>query len=259
MFIIRRQNISSEDIVQFRGDFLGAMNVPATTAAASRITHRPLTDASDSLMSGAMTNAPSSQSSNVTIDWLTTALAREEARRRLTGTPAEEREMLLMRRPIETRKAFARFGMLLGLLPPAAIFWRMSGGEMFFARSDFGWLILFLAMNIVCCLVGRAMGSQVGKHIDDLERDSWSLMLLVAAGLGLWWAIVTGAAGGVLAFGVGAIFGIVFAAPVGLLAFMLFTPLHRSLARGGMIDARHFWPLAFGIVGTITALILSLK
>ncbi|MCA1555820.1 MAG: hypothetical protein LC747_03925 [Acidobacteria bacterium] len=33
--------------------------------------------------------------------------------------------------------------------------------------------------------------------------------------------------------------------------------LRLIMARGGMIDARHFWPLACGVVFTITALILS--
>ena len=75
--------------------------------------------------------------------------------------------------------------------------------------------------------------------------------------MGFAWGAITGAAGGAICFGIGAIFGALYAAPVGTLAFILFTPLHRLLARGGMIDARHFWPLACGVTMTITALILS--
>jgi hypothetical protein len=42
-----------------------------------------------------------------------------------------------------------------------------------------------------------------------------------------------------------------------MLAFAAFAPLHRLLARGGMIDARHLAPLAWGINLAISALILS--
>jgi hypothetical protein len=42
-----------------------------------------------------------------------------------------------------------------------------------------------------------------------------------------------------------------------MLAFTLFTLLHRLLVRGDMIDARHFWPLACGITMLIAALVLN--
>ncbi len=76
--------------------------------------------------------------------------------------------------------------------------------------------------------------------------------------IGWLWAIGTGAAGGLVFFGIGAIFGVSFAIPVGLLAFASFMPLHRLLARGGMIEAGHLWPLACGVTMTVTALILGL-
>ncbi len=76
-------------------------------------------------------------------------------------------------------------------------------------------------------------------------------------GVGALWGLTTGAVGGVWFFGFGSFFGALIALPVGMLGFALFTPLHRLMARGGMIDARHFWPLAGGVVFTITALILS--
>jgi hypothetical protein len=63
--------------------------------------------------------------------------------------------------------------------------------------------------------------------------------------------------GGVLFFGVGSLFGAFMALPFGMLGFLLFTPLHRLMACGGMIDARHLWPLACGVALTISALILS--
>lgn len=159
-----------------------------------------------------------------------------------------------MRRPLTTGQAFARFGLLLGMLPPAAIFSRilfMLGAQMF-------WLaILFVPMLIVCALLGRYVGAHVGSKFDESERGSWARTFIDALEDALVWAAETGAAGGAIFFGFGAILGFICAMPVALIAFALFAPLHRLLARGGMIDARHLLPLAWGINLTIAALILS--
>jgi len=101
------------------------------------------------------------------------------------------------------------------------------------------------------------MGGVFGGKIDTYERASWHRMCVSAAAVGALWGLTTGAVGGLLFFGIGSLFGALVALPVGMLGFALFTPFHRLMARGGMIDARHFWPLACGVVLTITALILS--
>ena len=167
--------------------------------------------------------------------------------------------MLLMRRPLPSQRAYAQFGMLLGALPPAIIFARIFGYG--FTQSSGGGAFLFilcLIMNIVCCLAGRSMGAKLGRTLDTMERQSWSRMILMLPLIGTAWGSITGGAGGLVFFGLGAIFGAACAVPVGMLAFTLFTPLHRLLARGGMIDARHFWPLACGVTMTISALILGM-
>lgn len=165
--------------------------------------------------------------------------------------------MLLMPSPVPTREAFAMLGRLLGLLPPAVIFLRLFRYGL---DPKFGlfWFVMCLAMNAACCGVGRAAGAYFGGRIDAAERRSWPLTLLSAAALGLLWGLVTGGAGGFLFFGLGAFVGAALAAPVGVLAFLLFVPLHRLLARGGMIEERHLWPLACGTVGVIVATIISL-
>jgi hypothetical protein len=119
-------------------------------------------------------------------------------------------------------------------------------------------LVFFcLVMNVVCALVGRIAGAKVGRRIDEIERAPLSRMILLAGLGGLCWAIATGGAGGAVLLGVGAIPGALLAAPVGVLGFILFTLLHHLVARGGMIDARHLWPLACGIVAFIAAFILG--
>ena len=164
-----------------------------------------------------------------------------------------------MSRPLTAQRAYALFGMLLGALPPAVIFARIFGYGLL--PSFGGGIFLFimcLIMNVVCCLAGRSMGSVLGRSLNSIERWSWSRMLLMLPLMGTVWGAVAGGAGGLVFFGIGSLFGIVCAVPVGIVAFTLFTPLHRLLARGGMIDARHFWPLACGINMIVSALILGM-
>jgi hypothetical protein len=101
------------------------------------------------------------------------------------------------------------------------------------------------------------MGANAGRTFDESERASWGRTMIDALEDAFVWAAAAGGAGGALFFGVGAIFGFLGALPVAMLAFALFAPLHRLLARDGMIDARHLAPLAWGINLTISALILS--
>ncbi|HEV2762760.1 MAG TPA: hypothetical protein VGV38_07190 [Pyrinomonadaceae bacterium] len=187
--------------------------------------------------------------------WLVAADAEAERRARLFRTPREEREMLLMRRPVNAERAYELFGLLLGTLPPAAIFFRLalpmsrSGGD--------GVALLFIPMLFICAALGRVMGRRVGRSIGEYGRAGWVRHILFTIAASFGWAAVTGAAGGVLFFGVGAIFGVFCAIAVALPAFVVFTVLHRLLARGGMIDARHLRPLAWAVAATAAALLLS--
>ena len=170
--------------------------------------------------------------------------------------------MLLMRRPVSTRQAYALFGMLLGALPPAAIFARMLGysdSPQSRLGSDMSELFfLFVAMNVVCCLVGWCVGSGLARAALKAERSSWLKMLHTMPLIGAAWGGVTGLAGGFLFFGIGALFGAAFAIPVGAAGFLIFALFHRLLERGGMIETRHFLPLACGITTVIAAFILGI-
>ena len=191
------------------------------------------------------------------LSWLRAEIERGEARRRLFRSAREEREMLLMSDPVPTPEAFAMLGTLLGLLPPAVIFFRLFRYG-FDHSLGFFWFIMCLGMNIICFAVGRALAERLGRRIDEVERRTWPRMILATAVLGLLWGLATGTAGGALVFGVGAIAGIILAVPIGIVGFALFVPLHRLLARGGMIEERHLWPLACGVTGVIVATILSI-
>jgi hypothetical protein len=165
-----------------------------------------------------------------------------------------------MLHPFSIKRAYTLFGMLLGTFPPVAIFYKILDG-----MGGHGWIyaaqlvfVLLLLMMAACCLVGRAMGSVMGGWLAEKESGSRTETFFHALVAGIAWGAVTGAAGGAPAFGIGAIYGQAFAVAVGIVAFPLFAMLHRPLSRGGMIDARHFWPLACGVVMVITALILGM-
>ncbi|MGA9995976.1 MAG: hypothetical protein WBP93_11215, partial [Pyrinomonadaceae bacterium] len=175
--------------------------------------------------------------SNAKLSWLLAVNQHEAYRRWLFRNPFEEEQMLLMRRPIPTARAYAIFGLLLGALPPAAIFYRLFGygfGHEWLHNDSLLLFILCLAMNILCSLTGAGMGRLLGKQMDHQERLSWNRMFLSSLAMGLGWGCMTGFMGGLPFFVVGAVIGVIFALPVGLAAFTLFTLLHRLLARGGM-------------------------
>ena len=191
---------------------------------------------------------------------LEAALAADEQRARRFRTAREEEEMLLMRRPVTTERAYALFGLLLGALPPAAIVLRFTlmslcGG---LDSEAFPYLILFgLPMTLLCALMGRYAGRRLAPMLARAERRRWPATLIYALAAGFVWACATGAAGGAVVFVLGALYGLLCALPFGLAGFLLFTICHRLLARGGMIEARHFWPVACGIALSCAALILS--
>lgn len=194
------------------------------------------------------------------LNWLAHWNAEAERHAHLFRDAREEEQLRSMRRPVATRDAYARFGLLLGTFVPAAIFYRMFQYGFNPRLTDAEHLYvpaLLLTMNVACCLMGWKMGAVFGGKIDRYERATWHRMCASATGMGALWGITTGAVGGVLFFGIGSLFGAFIALPVGMLGFLMFTLLHRLMARGGMIDARHVWPLACGVVLTITALILS--
>ena len=186
------------------------------------------------------------------LSWLKTELDPDVQRRRLVWE-REQSRALSMQRPLTTEQAYRWFGTFLGLLPPFALF------EHFFLKRPEGlwWTALFVAMNVVCCLVGRWFGGYLGRWAGEPRLRSRAGFVLIVFVMAIAWSVVTGGLGGVLFFGIGALFGVFFAAPVALVAFPVFAILHRLISRGGMIEARHTWPLAFGIPLTIAAFIMS--
>ncbi len=195
---------------------------------------------------------------------LEATLAAAEQNERHGRSARTEEEIQRMRRPLTTEQAYKYFGLLLGTLPPAAILLRtllVEAGEPPISESRWNTMLVTLciglAINCACALVGRLRGAKAGRRIERAERASWLMTIVVLVGAAIEWAVLTGAFGGALFLVIGALFGVACALPVALVGFPLFTVCHRLLARGGMIDARHFWPVACGVTALLAALILS--
>ncbi len=165
----------------------------------------------------------------------------------------EEFEASLMKNPLSAEKAFAYFGLLLGLFPPAAIFLKMYNPNV-----EPGIVVLFVFVNLVCAATGYFSGNLIGKMVLKAESYSWNKMLLMLPLIGVLWGIIAGGIGGMFIFVIGAFFGAITAAIVGSIAFPAFTIFHRLLKRGEMIELKHFLPLAFGVALTVSAFILGL-
>lgn len=173
-------------------------------------------------------------------------------------TEQEKLEAGLMENPLSPGKAFAYFGLMLGIFSPAAIFTRffMESGNF---RSEDSWILGVLAVvNLITAVTGYLSGKLIAKLVTKAENYSWWTMILLLPLIGILWGILSGGAGGIVILIFGAIFGAVFGALVGSIALPLFTIFHRILKKGELIEFKHFLPLSLGITFTICAFILGL-
>lgn len=165
----------------------------------------------------------------------------------------------MMRNPMDAEKTFARYGVMLGTFPPAAIFARylmearVNDGPEFFVIGCILAIVVLLSG-----IVGYFSGKLVGRTMRKVESRSWSAMILATPFIGILWGMVAGAAGGIVIFIIGAFFGAILGGMVGAVALPAFAILHRIVKRGDLIEQRHFLPLAFGVTLTICSFILGL-
>ena len=166
-------------------------------------------------------------------------------------------EAALMKNPLSNKQVFAYLGLLLGIFPPAAIFARFFINAGNFRGENFWILGIIAVVNLISAVVGYFSGKFVGKIVGELERLSWSKMLLVLPFIGFLWGVLAGGSGGIIIFLIGAIFGAMFGAAVGSLALPAFTIFHRLMKCGDKLELKHFLPLSFGITFIVCAFILG--
>jgi hypothetical protein len=165
-----------------------------------------------------------------------------------------EIERSLMTNPLGAERTFANLGLMLGTLPPAAVFLaiRLSSNSI-----EGLFLALFVWVTMVTGLVGFHSGRAVGQLIDSMKYRSLSFCLMFVPLIGLAWGAICGAAGGIFIFLIGAFFGALIGGAVGAVALTAFFLIYRMMTIAGMIELKHFLPIAAGITFTICAFILS--
>jgi hypothetical protein len=183
------------------------------------------------------------------------ALNAETARQKaMYHSDREQLEAELMKNPLSLEKTFSYFGLILGVFPPAALFVRFA----LEGRMD-GWVFgVMLIVNLISAVVGFFSGKVVAKAVRVFEKMNWLAMILSLPFLGLLWGIVSGGAGGIIIFVVGAFFGAIVGGIVGSIALPAFTILHRLMKKGESIELKHFLPIAFGVTFIICGFILGL-
>lgn len=192
------------------------------------------------------------------LDTLLNLNAEKSREKAMFRSEREKTEAAMLKNPLTEKQAFAYFGLLLGIFPPAAIFARIltDAGSL---HGDDYWMIGVMAIvNLISAIVGYFSGKLIGRIVASLEKSSWTKMLLALPFIGILWGIMAGGAGGIIIFVVGAIFGAMLGAAVGSVALPMFAIFHRLLKTGDVIDRRQFLPLAFGITLIISAFILGL-
>jgi hypothetical protein len=182
--------------------------------------------------------------------------SKTERQKQLYRSNRERLDAELMYHPLKAEEAFSYLGLMLGILPPATIFTRfVIEGEIL---PDGAWFIgVLLIVNTVSAVVGFISGKSVGKLIVAMEKLGWSKMISFLPFIGILWGIMAGGAGGFVIFVFGAIFGAIIGGMVGAIALPIFVVFHRILKRGDVIDAKHFWPVAFGVTLSICSFILG--
>lgn len=196
------------------------------------------------------------EASSRRLEIILNANAERARRKREYSTEKEKFESELMKRPLNTEKAFSYFGLMLGIFPPATLFTRFVIESRML--SDGAWFIgILLIMNAVTAVVGFFAGKWIGRMVASVERLNWPEMLVLLPFIGFLWGMIAGGAGGFIIFVVGAIFGGVIGGIVGAAALPFFAVFHRLLKRGDLMEAKHFVPIAFAITFSICSFILS--
>lgn len=170
----------------------------------------------------------------------------------------EKLEAEMMKNPLNFEKTYAYLGLMLGAFPPFTMFakWAYETGIVF---RDEGFVLIFLLfVNVITAVTGYFSGKFIGRTVKEAEKLSWTRMVLVTPFIGLLWGIISGAAGGVFIFVIGAFFGALLGGTVGATAVPVFASLHRLMKKGDFIEMKHFLPLAFGTVLVICSFILGL-
>jgi len=186
------------------------------------------------------------------LDMLLIANAEIARQKTIFRSETERVEAESMNHPLGFEKTFAYFGFLLGMLPPASLFFRFAS-----VKVHPGIFVLLIFVNLVTAVVGYFSGQIVGRLVRGLEKSTPTRIALLSPLFGFLWGGVCGGIGGIFIFVIGAFFGVFIGGAVGAVALPIFIAFHLLVKSGDMIDRRHFLPIALGVTLTICSFIFG--
>ena len=178
--------------------------------------------------------------------------------KKIYRSDSERIQARLMTRPIDSRKAFSYFGLVIGSLPPFALVFKIIGETMPAQRIPILFLTLLAVAGIATGVSGYASGRFVPSLVSRVSQFRLPNRLALISLIGLAWGTVSGALGGLFIFLVGSIFGGIAGGVIGAVTLPILVAFHSALRTGDFIEIKHFLPIAFGITLTLCALILGL-
>jgi hypothetical protein len=173
-------------------------------------------------------------------------------------TDRERVEAGLMTNPIDSKKAFAYFGLLIGLMPPFALVFKIISSTVAVERMPVLFLVVLGIAGVTTGVVGYASGQFVPAAISGFGRFRLANQLALFSLVGFVWGAVSGAIGGLFIFIIGAFVAAIAGGIIGALALPVLVAFHTALRRGDLIEIKHFLPIAFGITLSLCAFILGL-
>ena len=186
---------------------------------------------------------------------LIAANAETDRRNKLFPTIAVEAEVAAMHRPLKSERAFAYYGLMIGSLVPASIFAAFSLSSA--GRMASMLYLMMLMTTFVSAAAGYSFGKVIARLVDNVESHPLHYRLALLALIGALWGIVAGASGGIFIFVIGAFFGAVLGGAVGMIAVPAFAWPYYAIRKAGLIDLRHFLPLALGFTLVICSFVFG--
>jgi hypothetical protein len=166
-------------------------------------------------------------------------------------------EAALMSRPIESKKVFAYFGLMIGSLPPFALVFNVIGSIAPTEGGPLLFLVLLTAAGIATGIAGYASGKYVPSALRRISKFSFPNRVALMSLTGFAWGAVSGAIGGLFLFIIGSVFAAIAGGFIGAVALPVLVALHTPLRHGDCVELKHFLPIAFGITLSLCALILG--
>ena len=142
-------------------------------------------------------------------------------------------------------------------MPPASLAVKAISEGAGTGSSDALFLILLLTAAVVTGMVGYATGRFVPGLIGRVADFRIPNRIAMFSLIGVAWGAVSGAAGGLFLFVIGAIFAGIAGGIVGAITVPILIVFHNALRRGDLIEIKHFLPIAFGLTLSLCALILG--